>query len=143
LFAYLTGDDYLLHIIYYGGGRAFRFSPRPKVVSAIAVAGASYRQPCLVKPQSTLVLRAITSIPAAKLTQTAFVAIFHSTRCNVSDMNTYTHTNEMHAPSSLNIKLSYLYHLVILLPLLLKLLIWPCYLLFTNTKLSAIITLEF
>ncbi len=46
-------------------GRAFRYSPRPKVVSAIALAGASYRQPCRCKPQATLVLRAATPIPAA------------------------------------------------------------------------------
>ncbi len=47
-------------------GRAFRYSPRPNVVSAIAFAGASCRQPCLRKPQSTLALRAATPIPAAK-----------------------------------------------------------------------------
>jgi len=49
-------------------GRAFRYSPRPKTVSAIAFAGASYRQPCLRKPQSVFVLRAATPIPAAKPT---------------------------------------------------------------------------
>ncbi len=51
--------------IFMADGRAFRCSPRPKVVSAIAFAGASCRQPCLRKPQSTLVLRAATPIPAA------------------------------------------------------------------------------
>ncbi len=53
-------------LFYYGGGRAFRYSPHAKVVSAFAAAVASYRQPCLCKPQSTFVLRAATPIPAAK-----------------------------------------------------------------------------